>query len=86
MASPLFDALHAIEQAAEPVRLDELARRLGIEPSALAGMIDFWVQRGRIRLEGDAVCSSGGCGACPTGEDGCPLLLKGPRKFRVQGR
>lgn len=57
----LHQILRAFEEAREPLNLDQLARRLEIERSALEGMIGYWVRKGRIRE------------IIPTAQPGCPL-------------
>ncbi|GAB4477992.1 MAG: hypothetical protein Kow00124_21870 [Anaerolineae bacterium] len=77
--------LTALEEAQGPVSLAALSRQLEVEPSALEGMIDFWVRKGRLRLTGATVCSSAGCGACPAEGSAvhCPALLVAPRRYEV---
>lgn len=60
----LYQVLHAIEQTQGPVRVQELAERLGIEPGALEGMIAYWVRKGR--LQDLQVVETEGCAACGT--------------------
>lgn len=84
--SPLYAVLDAIQHADGPLSLYQLARQLDIEPSAAQGMIDFWVQKGRLRVQGsDApTCTPSGCSTCDTGPTGCPLLLyAAPRRYEV---
>lgn len=85
--SPLYAVLHAIEDRGGPVSLRQLGLELGIEPDALQGMIDFWVQKGRLRLQGaseGALCAVGGCGGCPaSGPEACPILMHMPRRYEV---
>ena len=46
--SMLRQVLETLEQAQGPIPLDELSRQLGIEHSALEGMVSFWVRKGRL--------------------------------------
>jgi len=47
------------------LRLEDLARRMEMEPSALKGLIDFWVRKGRLTLAADEGGNSAACaGAC----------------------
>lgn len=79
----LHQVLHALETATGPVSLDELSRRLGIERGALAGMIDFWVRKGR--LKDSSVCGERGPGcSCSSHPDGCSFDSPGPRTISVQ--
>jgi len=84
MTTPLQQVLEALEQARGPVSVAQISRALEIEPSALQGMIDFWVRKGRLRVSGDPGCSSG-CAVCaPDGTpQSCPALLVIPRRFEV---
>ena len=68
----LHQVLSELESAKGPVDLNELGRKLGVERSALDGMIAFWVRKGRLhegclaaRLhkDTDAGCGSS-CSAC----------------------
>lgn len=91
----LRQVLHEVEAAEGPVSLNELSRKLGLEPGALEGMLDFWVRKGRLlagaRHEpaGESVtpaCAAGGCGwSCP-GPQSCPLVMKLPRTYAAAAR
>jgi len=80
--------MHEMQAAQGTIRLDELASRVGMEPSALKGMIDFWVNKGRLRLVGDddqatASCTGSCGGSCP-GAAACPFVAKMPTMYAVQ--
>jgi hypothetical protein len=45
----LHQVLYEFENAAGPVSLNDLARRLKVDRGALDGMIQFWVRKGRIK-------------------------------------
>ncbi len=84
--------LHVVEAAQGPLDLNELSRRLGVERSALDGMIQFWVRKGRliddavVAGQGAAVCASHACGrGCP-GPQHCSFALKTPRTITLQER
>lgn len=88
--SPLYAVLDAIKNAGGPVSLGQLGRELGVEPAALQGMIDFWVRKGRLRVQGaaasGATCAPSGCAGCPVdGPEGCPILLHAPRRYELTG-
>ncbi|HOA24157.1 MAG TPA: FeoC-like transcriptional regulator [Aggregatilineales bacterium] len=89
--SPLYAVLDAIKNADGPVSLSRLGRELDIEPDALQGMIDFWVRKGRLRMQGALPGSATGCGpagcvSCPVdGPESCPVLLHMPRRYEVVG-
>jgi hypothetical protein len=86
----LREVFHELESAQGPVNLNELSRKLGLERSALEGMIQFWVRKGRLKddeLEQEQIfagCDSGSCrgGSCP-GPQGCPFIMKMPRTFSI---
>ena len=77
----LHAILHEIQTASAPMTMQQLSRRLGVQPGALAGMIQFWVQKGRLIIDeapGGAteinVCGGKTCfRSCP-GPAQCPLV------------
>lgn len=86
----LRELLQRVEAAEGPVSLAELGRELGVEPAALDGMLQYWVCRGRLAVEGrpGAVCASAGaaachCGSCP-GAAECPFIARLPLTYRVR--
>lgn len=88
----LQQLLQEIKATPGPINSAELARRLGIEQSALAGMIDFWVRKGRLNVEAEevesptVVCSGAACaGSCP-GPRSCPFVMQMPRRFSLSER
>ena len=83
--------LREIESAGETLSLDELSRRLDIEPGALEGMIQFWVRKGRIREDTGTdcdlgACETGGCGCSCPGPNDCPFIAKMPRTYTFSHR
>mgnify|MGYP001584006679 CR=1 FL=1 len=64
----LKDVLNAVENAQGPIRLDTLGEDLGIEPSALEGMIEFWQRKGKLTLttfgDNGFVYQGGTCTQC----------------------
>ncbi|WP_129629752.1 FeoC-like transcriptional regulator [Candidatus Oscillochloris fontis] len=79
----LHQVLDAFEQSQGPVSLDELSRQLGIERSALDGMIAFWVRKGRlIESGGQTVCASAGSSCtCSAYPGGCVFSSATPRRI-----
>lgn len=78
----LRQVLQEIESARGQVDLDALSSKLGVERSALEGMIAFWVRKGRLRPDVMAsACVRGDCrGSC--GRDtACPLMNNLPRAY-----
>jgi len=77
----LYAILHELQTAPGPVTLQQLSRKLGIQPGALDGMIQFWERKGRLVIDdglGGAaeinVCGGKTClRSCP-GPAQCPLV------------
>ncbi len=65
--------LAAIREAGKPMCLADLSRDLGIDESALEGMLETLVARGRLRA---IVFDDAGCTACPV-RGGCFLMNDG---------
>lgn len=85
----LLQVLREIEQADGPVTLAELSRRLDVAPSALQGMIDFWVSKGRLQDTSAPSASDGtthGCGtkSCSGGPETCAYIAKMPRTLSIR--
>jgi hypothetical protein len=72
------------------VKLDELSKRLGIDPGTLESMVDFLVRRGYLAnqvepaespiCENGQTCSSGY--ACP-GPAECPFMIHLPKIYTL---
>ena len=82
--------LREIEASQGTVSLNDLAHKLGIERSALAGMIEFWIRKGRLKVDDweelEAICgmcSGAACGGSYPGPQGCPFVMKMPRTFSL---
>ncbi len=85
MPSLLHAVLDTLEGADRPLTLRELSAVLGVEPGAVAGMIDFWVRKGRMRIAAgpDAPACGAGCGVSAPGcATACPFVLHFPRAVR----
>lgn len=75
----LHQILVALERANGSLSLAELSQELGIERSALEGMISFWVRKGRLKDSAVAGCGGGkGC-TCSSHPDGCAFDSSAPR-------
>ena len=72
----LADILATIGDAGRPMCLADLSCDLGIEESALEGMLGTLVARGRLRA---IEFSDDGCGACPI-KSGCFIMNDGVAK------
>ncbi len=85
----LRQVLREIEAAQGSINLNDLSHKLGIERSALEGMIQFWVRKGRLKDDERenkqifAECGDGSCGVSCPGPQGCPFITKLPRTFTV---
>lgn len=83
----LQQVLDAIEAAPGPVLLAELGRQLGVEPSALAGMVAFWAQKGKLQRNGEAVTAvtpTCTCTKCdPAAPTNCAYVVRLPDTFSV---
>lgn len=83
----LRTVLQAIESADGPVHLGALSQQLGIERSALEGMIAYWVQKGRLQSVDDkGACSDqpGHCGAGCGGSHSCNFVARMPKSYALQ--
>jgi len=69
----LTSILQAIGAAGHPLCLEDLSRELGLEASALEGMLDTLVARGRLRAIGSV---EEGCATCPV-KGGCFIINDG---------
>lgn len=86
----LHRVLEAVEASSGGTDLRTLSRELGIERSALEGMIEFWVRKGRLvdfrddvggqDAEGDT-CAE--CGPSCYGAGTCPFVVAAPRSVSV---
>jgi len=74
----LRQILREFEQSEGAISLSELARRLGIAPSALEGMLEFLVRKGRLRVTGGAQA----CAACGL-KGSCPFLVAEPKGYEL---
>ncbi len=85
----LNQVLHEIENAHGTINLTDLSSKLGIERSALEGMMAFWVRKGRLR-DDDAdlaavmpTCASASCGGSCPGMAACPFVAKMPKTYSI---
>lgn len=69
------------------LNLNDLAGRLGMQPSAAKGLVEFWAAKGRLRLvgqdDGQACTSTCSLGGCP-GASQCPFVAKMPVLFEFR--
>jgi len=85
----LTQVLLEIKSAQNSLNLSELSRKLDIDRSALDGMIQFWVRKGRLR-DDDAdlavmtsTCSPPSCGGSCAGMAVCPFVAKMPKTYSI---
>lgn len=73
----LTELLQLLEQNQGELDLQDLSRELGAQPSAVAGMLDLLVRKGRIKEVG------GDCGICETCSlhNECVLPAKRAKRF-----
>ncbi|MEA3337004.1 MAG: FeoC-like transcriptional regulator [Chloroflexota bacterium] len=88
----LRQLLLEFETAQGPVNLTELTRKLGVDRSALDGMIAYWVRKGRIKDDQapgpaqPAMCAGSSCGTSCSGLQECPFIVTLPRTFSLNER
>ena len=81
--------LEEIKEAGSAVNLEELSRRVGVQPSALEGMIDYLVRQGKLKddaaspAEVGPPCAAAGCGGSCPGLRHCPFVAQMPRTFSL---
>ena len=77
--------MRELQAAHGTLRLEDLAARVNVEPSALKGMLEFWVRKGRMRTgDGDAMDAAACAGgqACP-GATECMFVARMPAMYSV---
>jgi hypothetical protein len=86
----LHQVLRMVENAQGPVTLNELSRKLMVEPAVLESMIQFWVRKGRLvdedaaAMGSGAACSAGSCGGSCTGAASCAFVAKMPKSYSIK--
>ena len=60
----LKDIIHLFERTERPTSLSEMARTLGVQESALEGMLDTLVRQGKlVEVGAGSDCTTGSCGS-----------------------
>ena len=82
----LYNVLHKIEGNDGPVSINDIARELNVDASAVEGMISFWVNKGRLKRIGGTACVPSGCSTCSMvkGQTGCPFTISGPNGYELR--
>jgi len=85
----LNQVLNEIKNSKNGLNLNELSRKLDVDRSALDGMIQFWVQKGRLvdedAEEANSCPTSGGsCGASCSGPEGCAFVMEMPKSYSIR--
>lgn len=86
----LRELLQLVESADGPLSLADLSRQLNVDASTLDGMLQHWVRKGRLVVDGrsGAACGEGcvsagcGCGSC-SGLSACPFIARLPVTYRI---
>ena len=85
----LQKVLQEVKSVQGPINLNDLAHKLDIDRSALEGMIQFWVRKGRLKndqLEPEPtheMCSSASCSSSCSGPKDCPFVMTMPRTYSL---
>ena len=87
----LSQVLREIKESGSTISLDDLSRRLGIEASALEGMLDYCVRKGILRDSEEDSSHGGGCNCDPVscgsgceGYEGCPFIARMPKTYMLE--
>jgi hypothetical protein len=75
--------LQEIESAGGVINLADLSRKLDVEPSALEGMLEFWVRKGRLESSSHGCSTNLICGGSCGGARGCPFVIQMPHTFSL---
>lgn len=85
----LNQVLQEIKFSQSSLNLSDLSYKLNIERSALEGMLQFWVRKGRLR-DDDAdlaavtsTCSPPSCGGSCADMAVCPFVAKMPKTYSI---
>ncbi len=79
----LKDIIRMFEQSERPTSLSEMARTLGVQESALEGMLDTLVRKGKlVEVGAEAGCASGSCGS-RCGACHCGPAPAQPKSYRL---
>jgi hypothetical protein len=85
----LRHVLLEIKNARGTVSLNDLSRKMGIERSALGGMLDHLVHKGHLRDDSQDIavvintCSPESCGGSCAGQASCPFSAQIPKMYSI---
>ena len=88
----LHQVISEIKNSQGAVSVKEIGQKLNIEPTAVEDMIEFWVRKGRLKVDQNFSPQSdlaGGCAGCTsscTGAEQCPFVMKLPKTFTPVNR
>jgi len=79
-----------IRSAQGPIRLEALARRIGVQASALPGMLGTLERKGVLTMPAgsdDGFACSAACGSSCAGLDACPFIadVRAPQPIVILG-
>ncbi|MBT3322921.1 MAG: hypothetical protein HN392_11620 [Anaerolineae bacterium] len=84
----LKKVLIEIENSKNGLNLNELSHKLNLDRSALNGMIEFWVQKGRLVDDDaeEAISCSSSCGSSCSSDDGlgCSFVMEMPKTYSLR--
>lgn len=89
MSSVLETLVDELREVRGPIRSADLAERVGVSESAVSGMIDVLVAKGRLSAAdnpgaGQSVaCSGSACGTSCVGLDQCAFIAKVPASYTL---
>jgi len=79
MATSTINKLLGIfEEMSGALSIQTMASELEIRPGQVESMVDFWINKGRIRVS----AYSSECGGCSVQGD-CPFVLEIPRTYEL---
>jgi len=76
--STLSKLLDIFEEMSGALSIQTMASELEIRPAQVESMVDFWINKGRIRVSTDP----SECGSC-SAQGNCPFILEMPKTFEL---
>ena len=74
----LSKLLEKFEEMSGGLSIQALASELELRPAQVESMVDFWINKGKIRVS----TNPSECGSCSVQGD-CPFILEMPRTFEL---